>query len=388
MEDNSQLPGDNWMPIEKRVFTSQNAYEDLKSKYKNPLHPVSFLGIDKIYKFYNGVLSKKKIKKYLNSTEVNTIMRMQPPNRSNQFTPTIAFYYLDLFQVDLVDVSRISESNNGVKFLLCGIDVFTRKLFVQPVKDKKALSVLSALKAIFGFLEHPPSNLSSDAGGEFVNKHVSKMLKNLGVKFYISVSENKCSIVEASQKTLQRKMYSYMVNKESIRYIDVLQQIVESYNRGYHRFLKMSPNDAAKQENFKKLQILNMDRLFKLNQVKPVVIYKIGDQVRATIDKKKNPFVRSYDVQNSIAKYQIYKISTRNSVYAKYYLKHMDSDKKITGGWFHARQLTLCTNDTFRGRVTASRVRRGKKQFKFSYAGYPKEHDQWLDESAITSDLG
>ena len=131
-----------------------------------------------------------------------------------------------------------------------------------------------------------------------------------------------------------------------------------------------------------------MDKLSKLNLVKPVVVFKVGDHVRVTIDKGKTPFMRSYDAQNSIAKYEIYKISTRGSVHAKYFLKHIGTDEKITGGWFYDRQLVLCTNDTFRGRVIANRVRGGRKQVKFSFAGYPDKFDEWMDEDTVTSYLG
>ena len=388
MSFDHELLGDNWRPVKKHLISQKNAMEDLKEKYRNPLHPISFLGVEKIYQFYNGALSKRKIKEYLNSTEINTIMRMQPRNRSKRWTPIIAFFYLDLVQVDLVDVSRISSENDGTNFLLCAIDVFTRRLFVQPLKDKKAETVLSGLKTVLGFMEHLPSNITSDAGGEFVNKTVKGMLKKLGVKFHVSVSDNKCSIVEASQKTLQRRMYSFMVDRETIRYIDVLQQIVEAYNRSIHRTIGMSPHDARLEKNFKKLQLTNMERLSKLNKVKPVIAFKVGDRVRVTVDKNKTPFMRSYDAQNSIAKYEIYKISTRGSVHAKYFLKHIGTDEKITGGWFYDRQLVPCTVDTFRGKVVSSRVRRGRKQVKFSFAGYPDRFDQWLDGDAVTSDLG
>ena len=214
------------------------------------------------------------------------------------------------------------------------------------------------------------------------------MLRDLGVKYHISVSDNKCSLVEACQKTLQRKIYSYMVNKETYRYIDVLQEIVEGYNGVRHRSLGMSPNDAKLQKNFKEIQLLNMAKLQKLANVKPPVIFKIGDQVRITIDKKKACFLRSYDPQNSIAKYEVWKISTRASMYAKYFLKHVGRDDKITGGWFHANQLVPATNKTFRGHVIDSRKRRGKKEVKFTFSGYPPRFDEWLTEDAVVSDLG
>jgi hypothetical protein len=287
-----------------------------------------------------------------------------------------------------VDVSKLSEENNDIKFLLCAIDVFTRKLFVQPTPDKKADSVLEAFKTILAFMERLPDNVTSDNGGEFVNAKMKTMLKKLRVKFHVSVSDNKCSTVEAAQKSLQRRLYKFMVDRETLRYIDILPEIVESYNRCRHRILGMSPNEARLQKNFVKLQITNMDRLSRLHRVKPVVSYKVGDHVRVAIDRAKTPFMRSYDIQWSEARYQIWKISTKASIHAKYFLKHIDSDEKITGGWFYDRQLLKTSVKTYRGRVISRRVKKGRKQVKFTFAGYPPKFDQWLDEDDVSSDMG
>ena len=165
MAEYEDLPASNWTPAEKKMHTSESALQDLKDKYKNPLHPISFLGVEKIYKFYNGILQKNKIRKYLNSTEVSTIMRLQPRNRPKIFTPIISFHHLDLVQMDLIDVSRLSSENDGHNFLFCVIDVFSRVLYVQPLKNKQALSVVPSLKDVLMFMEHLPTNITSDAGG-------------------------------------------------------------------------------------------------------------------------------------------------------------------------------------------------------------------------------
>ena len=47
-----------------------------------------------------------------------------------------------------------------------------------------------------------------------------------------------------------------------------------------------------------------------MKEVKVKPKFTIGDIVRVSLDKRKNPFARSYDLQNSYAKYEIYKIST------------------------------------------------------------------------------
>ena len=198
-------------------------------------------------------------------------------------------------------------------------------------------------------------------GREFDNKEMRMFLKKMGVKFYVTVSENKCSLVEIAQKNIQRRLYAYMMQNETLAFIDILPHVCNSYNNSFHRSISMTPRRAKQSENFQKLQLKNLEKLHKMKNVRVRAKYKLGDIVRVSLDKKKNVFSRSYNLQNSYAKYEVYKISTKNSVHAKYFLKHVASDKKISNGYFYDWQLSLCTTGTFRGNVVKTRVRRGEK---------------------------
>ena len=48
---------------------------------------------------------------------------------------------------DLAEMGSLSSKSQGVKYLLCVIDVFTKYAWVKPLKDKKAETVLR------GFIE-------------------------------------------------------------------------------------------------------------------------------------------------------------------------------------------------------------------------------------------
>jgi len=57
----------------------------------------------------------------------------------------------EIFAADLVDMQDYSEFNNGVKYLLIVIDVFSRYGWMVPVKTKTGLEVANALKKIFQY---------------------------------------------------------------------------------------------------------------------------------------------------------------------------------------------------------------------------------------------
>ena len=45
----------------------------------------------------------------------------------------------NIWGVDLADMQSLSKYNKGNKYLLCAIDLFSKYMWVVPIKDKKGL---------------------------------------------------------------------------------------------------------------------------------------------------------------------------------------------------------------------------------------------------------
>ena len=50
----------------------------------------------------------------------------------------------NIWGCDLADMQLISKYNKGIRYLLCAIDLFSKYVFVVPLKDKKGVSVVDA----------------------------------------------------------------------------------------------------------------------------------------------------------------------------------------------------------------------------------------------------
>src|SRR6218665_2265865 len=71
------------------------------------------------------------------------------------------------------------------------------------------------------------------------------MLRKNAIKFYTTEnSDTKASVVERFNRTLKTKMWKYFTYKNNQRYIDVLQDLVHSYNNTYHRSINMTPTEV------------------------------------------------------------------------------------------------------------------------------------------------
>ena len=73
----------------------------------------------------------------------------------------------------------MADDNKKVnQFLVC-IDVFTRYLYIEPIKDKTKETTVKHLKNILK--DEKPEILKMDFGSEFVSLPVKKLLKDKNV---------------------------------------------------------------------------------------------------------------------------------------------------------------------------------------------------------------
>jgi IS30 family transposase len=90
----------------------------------------------------------------------------------------------DVWECDLVDVQGLSKYNDGVKYLLTVIDVFSKFLHIILLKSKTGKAVTSAFQSIFKDHKYlkPMWRRSvwvrTDKGKEFLNRSFNDMLKH------------------------------------------------------------------------------------------------------------------------------------------------------------------------------------------------------------------
>ena len=111
---------------------------------------------------------------------------------------------------------------------------------------------------------------------------------NIRWGFFTVKSGLKASVVKRSNRTSKNKMYKYFTTKNTLTYIDVLPQLVKSYNNTYHHSIKMKPTQVTKANKAKV-----WDALYGSDVQKRVRFrIQVGDHI--TISKVKRMFVKSY----------------------------------------------------------------------------------------------
>ena len=77
---------------------------------------------------------------------------------------------------------------------------------------------------------------------EFHNKKFKDFLEKNKVHHFSTFNEDiKCAIVERFNATLKNKIYKYLTSKNTKKYINVLNNIVNAYNKTKHSSTKFKP---------------------------------------------------------------------------------------------------------------------------------------------------
>ena len=76
----------------------------------------------------------------------------------------------------------MSKNNEGVKYLLCAIDLFNKYAWVIPTKDKKGTSIVNAFQKIISN-GRKSNKIWLDQGSEFYNQSFKEFLKINGNVF-------------------------------------------------------------------------------------------------------------------------------------------------------------------------------------------------------------
>ena len=150
----------------------------------------------------------------------------------------------EIWAADLVEMQEFAKDNDGYRYILTVIDVFSKYGWMKPLKNKTGVEVADALSNIFKSSGRKPAKIWCDKGKEFYNKSVDKL-----VELYSTENEEKSCVIERWNRTMKERMYKYFTAHNTRRYVDVLDELVSHYNNTVHSSTKMTPVLASNKQN-------------------------------------------------------------------------------------------------------------------------------------------
>ena len=172
-------------------------------------------------------------------------------------------------------------------------------------------------------------------------------------------------------------MYKYFTAKNTLTYINVLAQLLSSYNNTYHRSIKMKPSEVTKANETKVWDTLYGNDVEKRVRFK----FQVGDRVR--ISKVKRMFEKSYLPNFTEEMFTVYKRMARQvPVY-----KLKDDAGEILDGTFYEPELQkIIKNDhVYRvEKILRKRKRKGIVEYFVKWKRDPDKFNSWIAESNIS----
>lgn len=350
--------------------------------YYTPAHPASFSSVKKLYTSAKNVekdISEGDVKEWLGSQDAYTLHRpVRKRFPRNQYHVT---NINDLFQADLIDMRSLSKYNDRVKYVLTVIDVFSKFAWARKLNSKHATTVAAAFEDIFTADKRIPVNVQTDKGKEFIGKPVQKLFKKYNINFYVARNpDTKAAVVERFNRTLKTKMFKYFTYANSYRYIDVLQDLLTSYNNTVHRTIKMTP---AQVNDSNILTVYNNTYAQSAEQSRQDAKYEVGDHVR--ISKYKHVLEKSYTSNWSDEVFRITRVIRRKPVvYEICDLLGEDID-----GVFYENELqriSLPADTKYKvDKILRKRTHRGRSEVFVKWRGYPSKFNTWIRSSELTA---
>ncbi len=346
--------------------------------FVTPGHPTAYSAPNRVAKFHG--ITPAKAREILEGVEGYTLHRefKQP----KLYNPYYVRERRKQVQGDLIDIAQLARKNRGVRFLLLLIDIFTKRVWVYPLKDKTAASTSNALREWLTDIDVAPSVLMTDKGTEFTNRRVQDLLRSNNVQWQQALGTMKACMAERANKTLQILLYKYMSEKETETYIDALPALVDTYNERGHRTLEgMSPNEADRPENEDRVRAIFQSRYTKIADQARSVKFAVDDLVRIKTDPKKiTSEARAYAQQFKGEYFKIVRIN-RTLPNPLYYLRSTDTGEDIIGG-FYASELQRVKGEVYRiERVLRRQVRNGVRMMRVKWKYF--RDPEWIREADV-----
>ena len=204
-----------------------------------------------------------------------------------------------------------------------------------------------------------PNKIWFDQRDEFYNNLFKRFLIINNIEMYSTYNEEKSAVAERFIRTLKNKILKHMTGVSKNVFFDVLDNIVDKYNKTVHRTIKVKPigvtSDSYAEYNENS------------NVTKPK--FKVGDQVR--ISKGKNAQNWSEEV------FVVSKI--KNTVPWSYVISELNGEPNT--GSFYEKELQKTSQEKFR--IEEKVLKRKGDNLYVKWKGYDNSSNSWINKKDL-----
>jgi hypothetical protein len=214
----------------------------------------------------------KDVQSFISSrTEEQQLKESKHTKQSNGHI--VSYSPFNRLQLDIFVLKKYEYYNKGYGYILCIIDVFSRKVWVYPLKTKSLIDTTPAIKKFFstsGLHEFNSKALviiMSDSDAAFrgdnrdENQKFQKILSNNNAVLEPVILNNHhaLGVIDIFAKNLKRVLSKEFLENKSTEWVSILPKIIEQYNNTPHTSLdNITPNQAISDPK-KRMHVMHLN---------------------------------------------------------------------------------------------------------------------------------
>ncbi len=250
-------------------YDADDGFDNINTTYQKSKKALSSITIDDVKQF----LAKHKLRQTKDYRGFNSYVTDAP---------------LQELQIDLADFTRSAEENNGFRYLMVGIDVFSKLVHAVPIRTKQTSDIVHGFTEILNKIG-VPSQIFVDNEGGMSSTEFIRLLNKHNIKQFITTSPPPFveRVIQTLKNMLMTRVQASDMNIE--KWTGFLPAVLKKYNNTPHSSTKLSPNEGHKQENRFKV-FVNIRKKAQWNRSYPKL--EVGNLVRTRV--KKHTFKKGY----------------------------------------------------------------------------------------------
>lgn len=367
--------------------------ETIKKLWQDEDFFASYSGINNfksaLFTTYGEKISANRIQNILSDIP-SYVSRIKPRKRFPR-RPYDVYGFGQLIQADLAVMYKFE----GFFYFLLIIDVFSRKIFCRPLKNKSSSEVKVAFDKIFTEINNPVRLIQTDQGTEFTGlKRYFEQEKDIRHQYKFGLT--KCTFAENAIYLIKMRLYTALRSSNSRDWPFLLKKVVNNYNNTPQTALKnLKPSDFKSSFDDVKLpddpKTPNFIEQFQ-NQKKyegNMNLPQVGDFCYLSAQRQPNKvFEKSVDLIPG----QLYKIKLVKAGYEPYLYKLENLKGREKEGYYYRQQLVLRKEPPQPGKffqvekILNKRKTNGKVEYLVKYLHYEDEFNTWVKEEDLFDD--
>lgn len=195
-------------------------------------------------------IPRRRVQQFLRNNPMPPLIGLQNVPRRDSVQSYRPKHPNQHWQMDLADMDNpeLVRANSGYRYLLVVVDIFSKFLWIRPLKTKESTEIAQHLHSIF-LSGDIPLRLQTDQGTEFLGA-VNDVCARFGVLRIINAPYSPMTngVVEVTNKHIKRYLLRFMqqfrdtvTGQPNKRYVDILDRIAFNLNTTKRRVTKLTP---------------------------------------------------------------------------------------------------------------------------------------------------